>query len=107
MSWKDILKNEDEMKNEFFKVIRREYENMGWAKADEYGLPSEYTEEGYPDFLIQGYEEEINEGLSVVDAIISEIKENEIVLQSHLKDKDTAKAMYVRDFINELKGLMA
>ena len=107
MRWMNILKNEDEMKNEFFKVIRREYENMGWAKADEYGLPSEYTEEGYPEFLIQEYEKEIDEGLSVVDAIINEIKENEIVLHSHLKDNETEKAMYVRDFINELKALLA
>jgi hypothetical protein len=105
MSWMNILKNEDEMKNEFFKVIRREYENMGWAKSNE-GEPSEYTEEGYPDFLIQGYEEAINEGLSVVDVIIMEIKENEIVMNS-VKQDDPERAKYIQNFINELKGLMA
>jgi len=105
MSWKTILKNEDEMKNEFFKVIRREYENMGWAKSND-GKPTEYTEEGYSDFLIEEYQEEFDKGLSVVDAIISEIKENEIVMNSVKKD-DPERAKHIQNFINELRELMA
>jgi hypothetical protein len=100
-----ILKNEDEMKNEFFKVIRREYKDMGWAKSNE-GKPQEYTQEGYPDFLIEGIQDYLDGGGNVIDAIIHEIKENEIVMNSVEKD-DPERAKYIQDFINELKALMA
>ncbi len=105
MTWKSILKNEDEMKNEFFKVIRREYENMGWAESND-GKPTGYSEEGYPDFLIGAYQEEFDRGLSVVDAIINEIQENEIVMNS-VKENDPKRAKYIQNFINELRELMA
>ncbi len=105
MSWMSILKNEDEMKNEFFKVIRREYENMGWAKSND-GKPTEYTEEGYPDFLIQAYQEEFDKGYSVVDAIINEIKENEIVMNA-VKEEDPERAKDIQKFIDELRRIMA
>jgi len=105
MSWMNILKNEDEMKNEFFKVIRREYENMGWAKSND-GKPTEYTEEGYPEFLIGLYQEDFDEGGSVVDAIINEIKENEIVMNA-VKEEDPERAKDIQNFINELRELMA
>jgi len=106
MSWMNILKKEDEMKNEFFKVIRREYENMVWAEANEDGSPSELKDEGYADFLIRDYKEQFNQGLSVVDAIINEIKENEIVMNSVRKD-DPERAKNIQKFIDELRRLMA
>ena len=105
MSWMNILKNEDEMKNEFFKVIRREYENMGWAKSND-GKPTEYTEEGYADFLIEGIQDYLDGGGNVIDAIIHEIQENEIVMNAVKKD-DPERAKYIQNFINELKAVMA
>jgi|9_EtaG_2_1085328.scaffolds.fasta_scaffold06084_10 hypothetical protein len=106
MNWKTILKNEDEMKNEFFKVIRREYDDMGWAKEDEFGKPTDYSQEGYSDFLIEDFESQLKDGVDIVDIIISEIKENEIVMNSVKKD-DPERAKNIQDFIDELKALMA
>jgi len=101
VSWMSILKNEDEMKNEFFKVIRREYENMGWAESNRM-----FRTENYSDRTIEAYQEEFDKGLSVVDAIINEIKENEIVMNRVKKD-DPERAKYIQNFINELKEVMA
>ena len=106
MSWQNIIKNEEEMKNKFFEVIRRQYKDMGWAEADEDGYPTLYREDGYDEYLIEAYQEEFDEGLSVVDAIINEIQENEIVMNSIKKD-DPERAKYIQNFINELKALMA
>jgi hypothetical protein len=94
------------MKNEFFKVIRKEYENMGWAKADEFGEPTNYSQKGYADFLIEDFESQLKDGADIVDIIISEIKENEIVMNSVKKD-DPERAKYIQNFINELKAVMA
>lgn len=105
MSWESILKNEDEMKNEFFKVIRREYEDMGWAKEDELGQPTDYSREGYADFLIEEFESELKDGVDIVDIIISEIKENEFVMNSVKKD-DPERAEHIQNFINELRELL-
>lgn len=101
----DILKD-DKMKEDFYKVIRREYENMGWAQNIK-GEPSGYTEEGYPEYLITNvYEPELKAGADIVDIIIGEIKENEIVMNAVRQD-EPERAKYIQNFINELKAILA
>ena len=102
MGWKDILKND--LKEQFYNVIRREYENMGYSSDAE---GTDYTEEGYPEFLINNvYEPELKAGADLIDIIIGEIKENEIVMNA-VRQEDPERAKYIQNFINELKGLLA